>query len=205
MSIILKNGRRLFVIKQTFSLPLTLNWLGLVQKHFVPKFWKFVPNPKITSIDSNSAFTTVATCHNTNIFSSFKFELNWILYKKILYQTFMCWVVHLQNYTGLAVFVPPGYNYLYPTHLYQSTQYLETNLLLPLKLVQIFHHKSTNNPVVKAEGRRPETLITGLFVLSIPGTATWQTYNPSLIKFEPLVDPAPRKPKNMFVHQKFPK
>ena len=114
--------------------------IGFSTKTFVPKFWKFVPNPKITSIDSNSAFTTVATCHNTNIFSSFKFELNWILYKKILYQTFMCWVVHLQNYTGLAVFVPPGYNYLYPTHLYQSTQYLETNLLLPLKLVQIFHH-----------------------------------------------------------------
>ena len=49
--------------------------------------------------------------------------------------------------------------------------------------------KSTNNPVVKVEGRRPETLTTGLFVLSIPGMATWQTYKPSLIKFEPLVDP----------------
>ena len=44
---------------------------------------------------------------------------------------------------------------------------------------------STNNPVVKVEGRRPETLTTGLFVLSIPGMATWQTYKPSLIKFEP--------------------
>ena len=32
--------------------------------------------------------------------------------------------------------------------------------------------KSTNNPVVKVEGRRPETLTTGLFVLSIPGMAT---------------------------------
>ena len=33
-------------------------------------------------------------------------------------------------------------------------------------------NKSTNNPVVKVEGRRPETLTTGLFVLSIPGMAT---------------------------------
>ena len=48
---------------------------------------------------------------------------------------------------------------------------------------------STNNPVVKVEGRRPETLTTGLFVLSIPGMETWQTYSPSLIKFESLVDP----------------
>ena len=31
---------------------------------------------------------------------------------------------------------------------------------------------STNDPVVKVEGRRPETLTTGLFVLSIPGMAT---------------------------------
>ena len=33
-------------------------------------------------------------------------------------------------------------------------------------------YRSTNNPVVKVEGRRPETLTTGLFVLSIPGMAT---------------------------------
>ena len=46
---------------------------------------------------------------------------------------------------------------------------------------------STNNPVV--EGRRPETLATGLFVLSIPCKSTWQTYNLRLTKFEPLVDP----------------
>ena len=56
--------------------------------------------------------------------------------------------------------------------------------------VKLARYLSTNNPVVKVEGRRPETLSTGLFVLSIPGMATLQTYNkPSLIKFEPLVDP----------------
>ena len=34
-------------------------------------------------------------------------------------------------------------------------------------------HMSTNyNPVVKVEGRRPDTLTTGLFLLSIPGMAT---------------------------------
>ena len=33
-------------------------------------------------------------------------------------------------------------------------------------------YKSTNNPVVKVKGRRPETLTTGLFVLSMPGMAT---------------------------------
>ena len=33
-------------------------------------------------------------------------------------------------------------------------------------------YKSANNPVVKVEGRRPKTLTTGLFVLSIPGMAT---------------------------------
>ena len=43
--------------------------------------------------------------------------------------------------------------------------------------------------VLTVEGCRPETLTTGLFVLSIPGMTTWQTYNPSLIKFEPQVDP----------------
>ena len=32
-----------------------------------------------------------------------------------------------------------------------------------------FAYLNSNNPVVKVEGRRPETLTTGLFVLSIPG------------------------------------
>ena len=43
--------------------------------------------------------------------------------------------------------------------------------------------------VVKVKGCKPETLTTGLLVLSMPGMATWPTYNPSLIEFEPLVDP----------------
>ena len=45
------------------------------------------------------------------------------------------------------------------------------------------------------------TLTTGLFrVLSIPGMTTWQTYNPGLIKFKPLVYPG--NPKKKIIHRK---
>ena len=41
-----------------------------------------------------------------------------------------------------------------------------------IKKTNDINDMSTNNPVVKVEGRRSETLTTGLFVLSIPGMAT---------------------------------
>ena len=50
-----------------------------------------------------------------------------------------------------------------------NTSFFNTFVRKTLKVL------STNNPVVKVEGRRPETwetLTTGLFVLSIPGMAT---------------------------------
>ena len=74
--------------------------------------------------------------------------------------------------------------------LYGSSKYHRFRQYQEQRYWEVRLHMSTNyNPVVKVEGRRPDTLTTGLFLLSIPGMATWQTYNPSLIKFEPLVDP----------------
>ena len=46
---------------------------------------------------------------------------------------------------------------------------LQTSGLVKKQKNQICSYKSTNNPVSKVEGRRPETFETGLFVLSIPG------------------------------------
>ena len=53
-----------------------------------------------------------------------------------------------------------------------SCNVIPTSLFVRLLIENLPLYVSTNNPVVKVEGRRPETLTTGLFVLSIPGMAT---------------------------------